>query len=166
MDESNGKKIRVIGLVEYYTLIDRLADMLKASGIMFQYVVAVARGGMAIGERLSRRLKIPLAIVAAENWPGGVKQDSVRFSRHCVYLANRPAGPLVIVDDLTETGETIAASKDYFHEKFDIPYDQMHGAVLLRKAGNAEQQPFIADPEPISPNVWVVFPPENPDIVP
>jgi len=124
MDESQGKEKRIIGLREYYELMDLLVEKILNSQISFHYVVAVARGGLGIGERLSRRLNIPMAIVAAENWPSGKKHDTVRFSRHCVYLAGEPSGPILIVDDLTETCATLHETKRYLHLKFKIPQNK------------------------------------------
>ena len=165
MDETQGKQKKVVGLQEYYILMDRLVAKVKASAIPFNYIVAIARGGLAVGERLSRQLEIPLAIVAAENWPAGKKQDSVRFSRHCVYLSGELTGPILLVDDLTETCATINETKRYLHKKFAIPVEAMSSAVLLLKASSPERPDFIADETAISPNVWVIFPPENPEIV-
>lgn len=165
MDETQGKQKKVVGLQEYYTLIDRLVAQIKASKIPFNYVVAIARGGLSIGERLSRMLEIPLAIVAAENWPAGKKQDSVRFSRHCVYLSGELTGPILIVDDLSESGDTIRETKLYLRKKFAISSEDLYSAVLLLKSSSPERPNFIADETALSPTVWVVFPPENPEIV-
>jgi hypothetical protein len=166
MDETQGKQKKIIGLQEYYELMDRLVVKIRVSAIPFNYIVAIARGGLAIGERLSRMLELPLAIVAAENWPAGKKHDTVRFSRHCVYLSTEPAGPILIVDDLSESGDTIRETKLYLQKKFAISSEYLYSAVLLLKSSTPERPDFIADETNLSPNIWVVFPPENPEIVP
>ena len=96
---------------------------------------------------------------------GESSKTSVRFSRHCVYLSGKPSGPVLIVDDLTETCDTLNETKQYLHRKFGIPFDQMFSAVLLLKGTPREMPNFVANRRRISRKTWVVFPPENSEIV-
>src|SRR5699024_11860929 len=53
---------------EYHRLIERLALQVHESGWQFDKIVCLARGGMRVGDVLSRIYDIPLGILATSSY--------------------------------------------------------------------------------------------------
>ena len=53
---------------EYFKKIESLAKIIHSDGWDFNQVVCIAKGGMCIGDIISRIYDVPLAILSAESY--------------------------------------------------------------------------------------------------
>ena len=56
---------------QYHTLIERLALKVHESGWRFNQVICIARGGLRVGDVVSRIFELPLAILSTFVHRGG-----------------------------------------------------------------------------------------------
>ena len=55
---------------EYHRAIEVLALKVHESGWPFNQIVCIARGGLRVGDTLSRIFKLPLAIISTQSYTG------------------------------------------------------------------------------------------------
>jgi len=53
---------------QYHTLIERLALRVHESGWRFNQVICIARGGLRVGDVVSRIFELPLAILSTHSY--------------------------------------------------------------------------------------------------
>jgi hypoxanthine phosphoribosyltransferase len=53
---------------EYHGLIERLAVIVHDSGYAFDALLCLARGGMRVGDVISRLFQVPLAVLATSSY--------------------------------------------------------------------------------------------------
>ena len=53
---------------EYNTLVERLALQVHESGWRFNQIICIARGGLRVGDVLSRIYELPLAILSTHSY--------------------------------------------------------------------------------------------------
>lgn len=141
---------------------------IKHDGFIPDHIVAIARGGLIIGARLSYLFEKPLGIMAAENWPGGKKADEVKFARHMVYKTKTVGGNVLLCDDLTETGETLEKGIEYLSTKFSGEIKAIRTAVVVHKAWSLFKPDYygeLLNELPDGSRPWILQPQENPEIV-
>jgi len=89
--------------------VKNLIRRIKYSSIKFNTIVAIARGGLLLGVKLSHKLKVPLLIISARSY-NGYKQENLVFNASFTRPLESPA---LIVDDITDTGNTLQAVTNY-----------------------------------------------------
>ena len=67
-DPRNDDKNLWVGWDEYHRLIELLALQVHASGWKFDQILCLARGGLRVGDQLSRIYDVPLAILATSSY--------------------------------------------------------------------------------------------------
>jgi hypoxanthine phosphoribosyltransferase len=65
---------------EYHTAIERLAARVHASDWEFNQIVCIARGGLRIGDTMSRIFDTPLAI---RRWPSSSRNPMSKTPARC-----------------------------------------------------------------------------------
>lgn len=120
---------------EYYRLIERLANKIHRSGWTFDQVLCIARGGLRVGDVLSRVFERPLAILATSSYvaEGGTVRGALSISEHIT--ANTPTlgGRILLVDDMVDSGATLAAVTAALPAR--IPkLTELRSAVIWHKA--------------------------------
>lgn len=110
---SNSKSPKKIylGWVEYILLIKDLVDMIKASGIKFDYIYGPCRGGYIPAVILSHEFNVPI-----------VRQELT--------------GNLLVVDDIIDTAQTMNEVKECWGGWFDKIY-----SASLYKHKNCKYKP-------------------------
>lgn len=99
-----------VGGDDYDRLIEALALDIDASGWAFDQILCLARGGMRIGDVLSRLFDKPLAVLATSSYrgDGGKGQQALRIAAHPTCAHGDLAGRLLLVDDLVDSGASLA----------------------------------------------------------
>ena len=146
---------------EYNALVDRLIDRLRDSGVQFDWVIGISRGGLPVADAISRSLKLPMAVVAASSYQGqsGTDQSELRISAS-VASVGELAGRCLLVDDLVDSGKTLHALTQYL--KLSLPAIQtLHTAVIWVKPISVFQPDFAA--EHMEGDLWIVQPFESRD---
>jgi uncharacterized protein len=138
---------------DYHQKIEQLAAQIYQSGWEFNQIVCLARGGLRIGDILSRIYQQPLAILATSSYSGPGKQErgSLTFSRYLTMTADNLGSRILLVDDLVDSGVTLKETTPWLKENSDSPIEEIRSAVIWYKACSV-----------IAPDYYVDYLPDNP----
>src|SRR3981081_653844 len=120
---------------EYNALIERLALQVHVSGWRFNQVICIARGGMRVGDVLSRIYETPLAILSTHSYAasGGTIRGELVIAEHMTMTAPRLGDRGLLVDDMVDSGHTLEAVHRKLPERY-APIRSVKTAVLWWKA--------------------------------
>jgi hypoxanthine phosphoribosyltransferase len=95
---------------QYHQLIEQLVLLIHESGEQFDHILCLARGGLRVGDVLSRVLKRPLSILAASSYraASGTKQEVLSIAPFMTSAQGSLTGRVLVVDDLVDSGVTLA----------------------------------------------------------
>jgi hypoxanthine phosphoribosyltransferase len=150
-----------ISWAEYHQLIERLALNVHASGWQFDQILCLARGGMRPGDMLSRIFDKPLAIMSTSSYKaeGGTIQGRLDMAKYITLPKGELAGRVLLVDDLADSGVTLAAVVERLR---GIPaITELRSAVLWTKAVSTYTPDYFVEVLPTSP--WIHQPFEEYD---
>lgn len=126
-----------VGWDEYHRLVERLALAVHASGWAFDQIVCIARGGLRVGDTLSRIFAKPLAVISTASYAGegGTERGALTIAA-AVTMTVPSLGPRVLlVDDLVDSGVTLDAVKAHLLDRERFPdVREVRSAVLWYKA--------------------------------
>ncbi len=96
---------------QYNTQIERLALNVYASGYEFNQIICIARGGMRVGDVLSRIFDKPLAILSTHSYAaeGGTIRGELVIAEHMTLSSPQLGDRVLLVDDMVDSGVTLAA---------------------------------------------------------
>lgn len=114
-------------ITDFENSLNKLIKIILDSNITYHHIYAIPRGGLVIGVWLSHQLNIPM-----------------RLSLKSLTYLN---GPILIVDDIADTGKTLLEFQD---KKF-------HTATLYYKTRSAVKPTYYAE----ETKNWIVFPWES-----
>lgn len=138
---------------EYHQLIEKLAVQVYESSWEFNQIICLARGGLRIGDVLSRLYRKPLGILAATSYGG--EGDRVRgqltFARHVTTTAAQMGSHVLLVDDLLDSGVTLKETVPWLKQNYGDHIVEIRTAVLWHKACSV-----------VAPDYCVEFLPDNP----
>src|SRR5690606_8852416 len=99
-----------VGWDEYHRLVERLALQIHDSGWRFDAIVCLARGGLRVGDILSRIFDRPLGVMFTSSYrePGGRAQGEIRIGEDLCAAQALPGTHWLLVDDLVDSGHTLA----------------------------------------------------------
>ena len=120
---------------EYHQTIEQLAVMIEQSGWKFNQIVCIAKGGLRIGDILSRLFDQPLAIISASSYGGEKKQTQgeIKLSKYLSMTTDRLGSKVLLVDDLVDSGVSLKVSLNYLKEHYQEDILEIRSAVLWRK---------------------------------
>lgn len=146
----------VVSWEQYHALIEHLALLIHDRGCPFDQVVALSRGGLRVGDVISRLFNRPLVVMAASSYGGanGREQSSVRVGQSLAHTCPRLGVHLLLVDDLADRGSTLAAATTWLRRS--IKPDSLTTAVLWLKRHSALRPHIWAMELPASP--WILQP--------
>ena len=145
----------VVSWDQYHSLIEHLALLIHDRGCLFDQVVALSRGGLRVGDLLSRLFNRPLVVMAASSYGGanGREQGCVRVGQSLAHTCPR-LGNLLLVDDLADQGNTLSAATTWLRQS--INPDSLTTAVLWLKR-HSTVRPDIWAME-LSASPWILQP--------
>lgn len=138
---------------DYHSKIELLAVKIYQSNWNFNQIVCLARGGLRIGDILSRIYRYPLAILAASSYGGfenRVRGD-LTFSSHITMTTDELGSRILLVDDLVDSGSTLEQSVVWLKQHYGDRIEEIRTAVLWYKACSV-----------ILPDYYVDYLPDNP----
>ena len=130
----------------YNTLVERLALDVHRSGFRFNQIICIARGGLRVGDVLSRIFDRPLAILSTHSYAaeGGKIRGELVIAEHMTMTAPRLGDRVLLVDDMVDSGHTLAAVHDELPRRF--PHiAELRTAVLWWKACSVFKPDFYVD---------------------
>jgi uncharacterized protein len=150
---------------QYNTLTERLALIVHESGFKFNQIICIARGGLRVGDVLSRIFERPLAILSTHSYSseGGTIRGELVISEHMTMTKPRLGERVLLVDDLVDSGHTLAAVHAELPKRF--PHiTELKTAVLWWKACSVFKPDFHV--QYLAENPWIHQPFEVYDTLP
>jgi hypoxanthine phosphoribosyltransferase len=120
---------------EYHRLIEQLALQVYDSGYKFDSILCLARGGLRVGDVISRIYDKPLAILAASSYreAGGMQQGTLDIAQFITKTGGELEGRVLLVDDLVDSGVTLTRVIEHLKQRFK-KIVEVRTAVLWYKA--------------------------------
>lgn len=105
-----------------------------------QSIVGIARGGLTLAHALAEGMNIrDVQILRTELYDGSDKRESLRLFGECDFVEN---SRVIVVDDISDSGETLSAIMKYLKESF--PSVEFQSVTL-----------FYKDSSVYEPNFWI-----------
>ncbi|HLO84426.1 MAG TPA: phosphoribosyltransferase [Nostocaceae cyanobacterium] len=142
-----------ISWADYHQKIEQLAAKIYQSGWQFNQIICLARGGLRVGDILSRIYNQPLAILATSSYSGAGKQErgNLIVSQHLTMTTNSLGSRILLVDDLVDSGVTLEQTIPWLKEYSNSQIEEIRTAVIWYKACSV-----------IAPDYYVDYLPDNP----
>jgi len=139
---------------EYNILVERLALQVHESGWRFNQIICIARGGLRVGDVLSRIYELPLAILSTHSYTadGGTTRGELIIAEHMTMTAPRLGDRVLLVDDMVDSGHTLAAVRKELPLRFPHMAD-IRTAVIWYKAHSVFEPHYYV--EHLRDNPWI-----------
>lgn len=147
---------------EYHTLIERLALIIHQSGWKFEKIICLARGGVRVGDVLSRIYDVPLGILATSSYreAAGTQQGALDIAQFITITRGTLDGKVLLVDDMVDTGLTFNRVGEHLRNQFPA-ITEMRSAVLWWKGHSLATPDYHVEQLPTNP--WIHQPFEDYD---
>lgn len=147
---------------EYHQLIEQLTLQIHASGYRFDTLLCLARGGLRIGDVLSRIYDMPLAILATSSYreAAGTQQGQLMIADSITMPGGHLYGKVLLVDDLVDSGVTLRQVVAHIQQRCSA-ITEIRTAVLWYKARSIYKPDYYVQYLPTSP--WIHQPFEEYD---
>lgn len=144
----------------YYQTAEILIQKIEESDWEFDHIICIARGGMPVGDMLSRVFKKPLAIILASSYKGekGMNQKQLVISE--IATVSGLSKKVLLIDDLADSGQTLRAIKAHLLAKFP-EIEEVRTAVLWYKTGSEFAPDYFS--EYVDKSTWIIQPFERYD---
>jgi hypoxanthine phosphoribosyltransferase len=138
----------------YNELVDRLALIVHESGYDFNQIICIARGGMRVGDVLSRIYEKPLAILSTHSYAaeGGTIRGELVIAEHMTMTSPRLGDRVLLVDDMVDSGHTLAAVEKALPQRWPV-IKSCRTAVLWWKACSTVKPDYYV--EYLGDNPWI-----------
>jgi len=139
---------------QYNILVERLALTVHESRFDFNQIICIARGGVRVGDVLSRIYEKPLAILSTHSYAaeGGTVRGALVIAEHMTMTAPRLGDRVLLVDDMVDSGHTLEKVVNTLPQRFPL-IREMKSAVLWWKGCSVYKPDFHVDYLPDSP--WI-----------
>jgi len=146
---------------EYHQKIEHLAAKIYQSGWQFNQIVCIAKGGLRIGDLLSRIYRCPLAILAASSYSGAHNQErgALSIAHHLTIASAQLGDRILLVDDLVDSGITLQETVDWLQAHYGAAIQELRTAVIWYKACSPMRPDYYVDYLADSP--WIHQPFEH-----
>lgn len=147
---------------QYHRLIETLGLQIFESGWKFDQILCLARGGLRVGDVLSRIFDVPLGILATSSYreAAGRLQGELDIAQFITITRGSLAGRVLLVDDMVDTGLTFNRVLVHLRENFPAIQD-VRSAVLWWKGHSSATPDFYVEKLPTNP--WIHQPFEDYD---
>jgi hypoxanthine phosphoribosyltransferase len=136
----------------YHSLIEKLAKQIDDSGWQFNSLICIARGGLRVGDVLSRIFDMPLAIISTSSYTekAGTIRGELMIADQMTIASGKLGDRVLLVDDLVDSGVTLEAVTRTLPQRYP-QVAALRTAVLWYKACSV-----------FKPDYFVEFLPDNP----
>jgi len=147
---------------QYNVLIEDLAIKIHESKWSFDQIICLARGGMRVGDVLSRVFKVPLAILSASSYRDNVgrEQGQLDIAPYISMAYGSPAGRVLLVDDMVDSGLTFGKVRGHLLSSYTA-IRELRTAVLWWKARSVVKPDYHV--QHLQANPWIHQPFESYD---
>lgn len=139
---------------DYQGLIEQLALRVHQSGWRFDQILCLARGGMRVGDVLSRIFEVPLGILATSSYrdEAGTQQGALDIASSITLSQGELGGRVLLVDDMIDTGTTFRGVLQHVRDQYP-QVQELRSAVLWWKGHAVIEPDFHAQYLPHNP--WI-----------
>ncbi|HHU93964.1 MAG TPA: phosphoribosyltransferase [Alcaligenaceae bacterium] len=147
---------------QYNELIERLALQIHESGWKFDKIVCLARGGMRVGDVVSRIYDVPLGILATSSYreAAGTQQGALDIAQFITITRGTLDGNVLLIDDMVDTGLTFKRVRDHLRNQFPAITELRTGVLWWKGHSEVEPDYFV---EKLPTNPWIHQPFEDYD---
>ncbi len=139
---------------EYNALVEKLAHTVHSSNFRFNQIICIARGGLRVGDVLSRIFALPLAILSTHSYAaeGGTVRGELVIAEHMTMTRPHLGERVLLVDDMVDSGHTLEAVVKTLPLRFPV-ITEMKTAVLWWKGCSVYRPDFYVEYLPDNP--WI-----------
>lgn len=150
---------------EYHQKIEQLAAQIYPDPWQFNQIVCLARGGLRIGDLLSRIYQQPLAILAVSSYGGAIGQErgAIAIAQHLTMTSPVLGDRVLLVDDLVDSGVSMQSARAWLNRYYGEQIQAIRTAVLWYKAASDFKPDYFVDY--LKDNPWIHQPFERYDIL-
>jgi hypothetical protein len=147
---------------EYNRLIEKLAVRIHDSAWHFDAIVCLARGGLRVGDALSRLFRRPLGVLFTSSYRenAGTTQSRLMIAEHMSSAGPLPGPRWLLADDLVDSGATLVEVIPALKARYP-QVQEIRSAVIWRKGQSVAEPDFYVDHLPTNP--WIHQPFEEYD---
>ena len=131
---------------EYHRLIERLARQVDQSGWQFNQLICIARGGLRVGDVLSRIYDMPLAILSTSSYTekaGTIRGESM-IAEQMTMASGKLGERVLLLDDLVDSGVTLEAVTRTLPQRYP-QVTALRTAVIWYKACSVFKPDYFVD---------------------
>jgi hypoxanthine phosphoribosyltransferase len=147
---------------EYNRLIEKLAIRVHDSNWRFDAIVCLARGGLRVGDVMSRLFRRPLGVLFTSSYRenAGTTQSRLMIAEHLSSAEPLPGPNWLLADDLVDSGATLVEVIPALKERYP-QVKEIRSAVIWRKGQSVAEPDFYVENLPTNP--WIHQPFEEYD---
>jgi hypoxanthine phosphoribosyltransferase len=143
---------------QYHTLIERLALKVHESGWSFNQIICIARGGLRVGDVISRIFELPLAILSTHSYTaeGGTLRGELVVAEHMTMTSQRLGDKVLLLDDMVDSGHTLQT----VHRTLPVRFPhitEVRTAVLWYKGHSVFKPDYYVEHLPDNPWIYQPF---------
>lgn len=140
---------------EYHASIEKLAVQIYRSQWEFDQILCLARGGLRIGDVLSRIYDKPLAILSTSSYGGKDFQErgNLTIANNITMTTATLGKKILLVDDLVDSGVTLARILEWLKQYEEFAITEVRSAVLWFKACSIAKPDYYVDF--LADNPWI-----------
>ncbi|HEY9645637.1 MAG TPA: phosphoribosyltransferase family protein [Chroococcidiopsis sp.] len=140
---------------DYDQKIEHLIAKIHQSGWEFNQIICLAKGGLRVGDIISRVYDVPLAILSTSSYGGPNNQlrGSITFSRDLTMTTPNLGSRVLLVDDLVDSGITLKRTFTWLDRKYGFYIDEIRSAVLWYKQCSVIEPDYYVDY--LADNPWI-----------
>ena len=155
----------------YNKSIDKLALQINDSGYSPSFIICIARGGLRVGDMLSRIFNVKCGYLGVESYSAKKKnqiantQNELTFARDLSTTSRNYGENILVTDDLIDTGITLKKTLKWLKNYKDFKEKKINfkSAVLYKKEKSKFNSDYIV--HNLQDNPWIVFPYELRELV-
>ena len=139
---------------EYHRLVERLCLLIHESDWRFDSLLCLARGGLRVGDVISRVYDVPLAILAASSYraAAGTRQGQLDIGEYITMISDQLRGNLLLVDDLVDSGVTMSQVVQHLKARYPA-VEEIRTAVIWYKGCSTFRPDYFVQHLPTNP--WI-----------
>jgi len=154
MPQSGATQDLWVDWATYHHLIERLVVLVDQSGLKFDQILCLARGGLRVGDVFSRVFNLPLAILATSSYRenAGHTQGDLEIASFITMAHGTLKGRVLLLDDMVDSGETLSGVSQHLLRTYPN-VESVKTGVLWYKACSSVAPDFFV--EKVPSNAWI-----------
>jgi hypothetical protein len=140
---------------EYHQKIEILAAKIYQSGWNFNQIICIAKGGLRVGDIISRLYEQPLAIMFTSSYGGSGNRvrGELTISQHLSMNRDRLGNKVLLVDDLVDSGTSLQESINWLKSNYSDDIEDIRTAVIWYKSCSQIKPDYYVDY--LADNPWI-----------